>query len=53
MKRLTGLIAALTIPLMILNMLGGIVSGIWLAILGDWGTFGLGILLFFVSTGLL
>jgi hypothetical protein len=53
MKVLVGLITALSIPLMILNMLGGIVSGIWLAILGEWGAVGTGILLFFISTWLL
>lgn len=53
MKALMGLITALSIPLMILNMLGGIVSGIWLAILGEWGVVGTGVLFFFVSTGLL
>ena len=41
MKALMGLITALSVPLMILNILGGIVSGIWLAILGRWGTVGL------------
>ena len=35
MKALMALVTALSIPLMILNMLGGIVSGIWLAILGE------------------
>lgn len=53
MKAIVGLITALSIPLMILNMLGGIVSGIWLAILGEWGAVGTGILIFFVSTLLL
>ena len=53
MKALSGLITALSIPLMILNMLGGIVAGIWLAILGEWSTIGAGILVFFVSTGIL
>jgi len=48
-----GLVAALSIPLMVLNILGGIVSGIWLAVLRDWGTIGLGIGLFLVSTLLL
>lgn len=32
-----------------LNMLGGIVSGIWLAFLGEWRAIGLGILGMFVS----
>jgi hypothetical protein len=53
MKALTGLMTALAIPIMILNILGGIVAGIWLAILGQWGTIGAGILIFFVSTWLL
>jgi len=53
MKALMGVITALSVPLFILNMLGGIVSGIWLAILGEWGAVGLGILFFFVSTWLL
>jgi hypothetical protein len=30
-------------------MLGGIVSGIWLAILGEWGPIGIGILALFIS----
>jgi hypothetical protein len=53
MKALVGLISALSIPLMLLNMLGGIVSGIWLAILGEWGAVGAGVLGLFVSTSLL
>jgi len=53
MKALMGLITALSIPLMILNMLGGIVSGIWLGVLGEWRIIGAGVLVFFVSTGLL
>jgi hypothetical protein len=50
MKALTGIITALSVPLVILNMLGGIVSGIWLAFLRDWRTIGLGIAFFFAST---
>lgn len=53
MKALMGLITALTIPLAVLNMLGDILSGIWLAVLGQWGAIGLGILFFFVSSGVL
>jgi len=34
---------------MILNLLGGIVSGIWLAVLGEWGEIFRGILFFFIS----
>jgi hypothetical protein len=53
MKALIGFVTALSIPLMILNMLGGMVSGIWLGILGEWGALGIGILFFFISAGLL
>lgn len=53
MKAFFGFITALTIPLMVLNMLGGVVSGIWLGILGQWGTIIGGILFFFISTWLL
>lgn len=53
MKVLTGMITALGVPLMILNMLGGIVSGIWLAFLKDWSTIGIGVASFFVSTMIL
>ena len=47
MKALGKLFDGLTVALMLLNMLGGIVAGIWLAILGEWGTIfrGLGILI--------
>jgi hypothetical protein len=41
MRTLSGLFTAFSIPLIILNMLGGIVSGIWLAVLGEWGDIGL------------
>jgi hypothetical protein len=30
-------LTAISVPLMILNLFGGIISGIWLAILGEWG----------------
>ena len=53
MKAFFGFITALTIPLMVLNMLGGVVSGIWLGILGQWGTIIGGVLFFFISTWLL
>lgn len=42
--------AAVAIPLGLLNMLGGIVAGIWLAILGRWGIIGYGIAALLVST---
>ena len=50
MTALLGLITALSLPLMILNILGGVVSGIWLALLGEWGAIGRGILFLFVLT---
>lgn len=50
MKVLLGFISAVTIPLAFLNLLGGIVSGIWLAIIGQWGVIGLGIFFFIAST---
>jgi len=42
-------ITGLTIPIMILNLLGGVISGIWLAILGEWSEIFRGILFFFIS----
>lgn len=36
------LIAVVAFPLKMLNMFGGIVAGVWLAILGEWGTIGYG-----------
>ncbi len=44
------IITLLMFPLMILNMLGGIVSGIWLAILGDWWAIGYGVAGLFLSS---
>jgi len=40
---------ALAVPIMILNLLGGIISGIWLAILGEWGEIIRGILFMVVA----
>ena len=42
-------LSVLAIPLGLINMFGGIVSGIWLAILGEWGLIGYGILALIVS----
>jgi hypothetical protein len=50
MKALLGIITVLAIPLMVLNMLGGIASGIWLAIIGEWGAIGWGIAALLGST---
>jgi hypothetical protein len=43
------IVNALSIPLLLLNLLGGVVSGIWLAVLRGWGVIGLGIAFFYVS----
>jgi hypothetical protein len=44
MKALTALFTLLSIPLMFMNFFGGIVSGIWLACLGEWRIIGIGLL---------
>jgi hypothetical protein len=49
MKTLAQLLSLLAVPLCILNMCGGIGSGIWLAVLGEWGLIGYGILAMMVS----
>ena len=43
-------VATVAIPLRLLNMLGGIVSGVWLVILGRWGIIGYGLLALIVSS---
>ncbi|MCD6337046.1 MAG: hypothetical protein J7M01_02290 [Candidatus Marinimicrobia bacterium] len=51
-KLQTGFLAtltALTVPIALLNLLGGIVSGIWLAILGEWGEIVRGIIFLVIS----
>lgn len=48
-----GIISVLMVPIMLLNLLGGIVSGIWLAILGEWGVIGRGIFFIFISSFLI
>lgn len=47
------IMTTLVVPLMLLNMFGGIVSGIWLAVLGDWGVIGWGLLYLFAASFLL
>lgn len=44
MKALAKLWDAFSVALIVLNAIGGIVAGIWLAILGDWGAIGRGLL---------
>ncbi len=43
------LISVFSVPLSLLNVFGGIVSGIWLIILGKWGIIGFGIVALFIS----
>ena len=44
------IIDILGIPIIILNFTAGIVGGIWLAILGEWGLIGIGILFLLTSS---
>ncbi len=43
------LIALFTLPIMVLNFVGGLVGGIWLAFLGEWRLIGIGIAMLFTS----
>lgn len=43
------LLELLAVPILILNMVGGVIAGIWLAFLGEWRLILLGILLLFTS----
>lgn len=47
MEAFARLLNALSIPLALINLLGGIVSGIWLAVLGEWGSIGWGFVFLF------
>ena len=44
MSKIENLFVAAAVPLSLVNIFGGVVSGIWLAILGEWGVIGTGIL---------
>src|SRR3546814_113047 len=44
MKALENLMGAFSVVLVLLNALGGVVAGIWLAILGEWGSIGYGLM---------
>lgn len=50
MKAMLALLSALGLFFMLLNTLGGVVSGIWLAFLGEWWAIGFGLLSVFVSS---
>lgn len=47
MRAVSTVLAALVIPFVLLNLLGGIVGGLWLAILGEWSAIFLGLAIFF------
>lgn len=48
-KTVGTVIGILTAPIIVLNMLGGIIAGVWLAFLGEWRLIILGILLVFTA----
>lgn len=43
------IVEILTVPIMFLNFGGGIIGGIWLAVLGEWKLIGIGVVLLFTS----
>ncbi len=45
-KTIYALISIISVPFLFLNILGGITSGIWLAVLGQWGTLAAGFIVF-------
>lgn len=40
MKFISGIVAVMALPVMILNLLGGLVGGVWLLYLGEWKVVG-------------
>lgn len=52
-KIVLSLLRALLLPLVLINMLGWVVSGIWLAWLGEWRTIGLGLVFLLASLTML
>jgi hypothetical protein len=51
--KIENIISTFAIPILILNLLGGIVSGVWLAILHDWNPIIIGVSVFILSTFLI
>ncbi len=47
---MTAVMTISSIPIFLLNAFGGIAAGIWLAVVGEWGSTGLGVLLLVTST---
>ena len=50
MKALLAILTILAVPLVLMNVLGGVVSGIWLAFLRQWGALGIGVLSLIFAT---
>jgi hypothetical protein len=53
MRALATLTIALLLPIWVLNMIGGLLAGIWLAFLGEWKSIGMGLILYVTSHHLL
>src|SRR5437870_5046450 len=53
MKALVGILTVLAVPLMLMNMLGGVVSAIWLIALHEWRPLLIGLLSLFFATFLI
>ena len=49
MSKVENLFVAAAVPLSLVNVFGGVVSGIWLAVLGEWGVIGTGLLAMLIS----
>ncbi len=47
---IAAILSLISIPVMLLNFGGGIIGGIWLAVLGKWGLLGLGLASMFISS---
>lgn len=46
---IAGFMKVMLVPVILMNWIGILVGAVWLAILGHWGTLGIGVLSFFVS----
>ena len=53
MKAVLGILTVLAVPLILMNMLGGVVSGIWLIVLHEWRPLLLGLFSLFFATFLI
>lgn len=49
MKALMSVVNILAFPLIVLNVLGGISSGIWLGVLGEWTSLGVGLVILLIA----